>query len=131
MTNYYLKENNLITQSANFKFDKNCLETEEEIVRDSISGQLYLASDYTTLQATDAYKAQIKKQTIQAAKATRDSAINEITNAKLLDELQLDAGQITQAIYDARKTARLAQLAQVQTDFYTATGLTQPTTITA
>ena len=72
-----------------------------------------------------------KKQTIQTAKAIRDKAINEITNAKLLDELQLDAGQITQAVYDARKTARLAQLAQVQTAFYTATGLTQPTTITA
>lgn len=86
---------------------------------------------FTDISNTDAYKAKVKKQTIQTAKAIRDSAINEITNAKLLDDLQLDAGTITQAIYDARKTARLAQLAEVQTAFYTTTGLTQPTTITA
>ena len=77
------------------------------------------------------YIAEQKKQLIQQAKAIRDTAINEITNAKLLDDLLLDAGQITEAVYAARKTARLAQLAEIQTTFYTTTGLTQPTTITA
>lgn len=129
MTNYYIKENNIIIQSANWKFDNNCLETEEEIVR--YNGQLMLASDYATLQQTPAYLAEQKKQLIQSAKTTRDKAINEITNAKLLDDLQLDAGTITQAIYDTRKTARLSQLAEVQNTFYTTTGLPRPTTITA
>lgn len=54
MTNYYLKENDIITQSANWKFDDNCLETEEEIVR--YEGQLMLASEYATLQNTSEYK---------------------------------------------------------------------------
>ena len=111
-------------QGLNYYEDDNCV----IMYLDSESVINGVAKD---ISDTDEYKAQVKKQEIQTAKSTRDSAINEITNAKLLDELQLDAGQITQAIYDARKTARLAQLAQVQSDFYTATGLTQPTTITA
>lgn len=53
MTNYYIKENGVITQSANWKFDENCLETEEDIVR--YNGQLMLASDYAALQQTPEY----------------------------------------------------------------------------
>src|SRR5574344_605608 len=56
MTNYYIKENNVITQSANFKFDKNCLETEEEIVR--YDGQLMLKSEFDTLSQTPEYIAE-------------------------------------------------------------------------
>ena len=77
------------------------------------------------------YIAEQKKILIQAAKITRDTAINEITNAKLLDDLQHDSGQITDTIYNTRKATRLAQLAEVQAAFYTATGLAQPTIITA
>ena len=71
MTNYYLKENNIITQSANFKFDKNCLETEEKIVR--YDGQLMLASEYSTLQQTPEYIAE------QLAKAKADKLQENIT----------------------------------------------------
>ena len=64
MTNYYIKENDIITQSANWKFDKNCLETEEEIIR--YNGQLMLASEYAILQETPEYIAE------QLAKAKAD-----------------------------------------------------------
>jgi len=57
--NYYLLENGIITQSADFKFDDGCLETENGIVRDEMNGQLYLQSDYNALIATDDYKAKI------------------------------------------------------------------------
>ena len=60
MTNYYIKENDIITQSANWKFDKNCIETEEEIVR--YDGQLILASEYATLQQTPEYIAEELKK---------------------------------------------------------------------
>ena len=60
MTNYYLKENNIITQSANWKFDNNCLETEEDIVR--YEGQLMLKSEFEALSQTPEYIAeQLKK----------------------------------------------------------------------
>ena len=127
MTNYYLKDiNNLITQSANFKFDKNCIETEEEIVRDSISGQLYLASDYLTLQTTDTYKAKVKKQEIQAANNIYKQKIDNITNSALIDLLQKTAGEITQTIYDARTIAKAALYIAAKDEFYTTTGLTPP-----
>ena len=60
MTNYYIKENNIITQSANFKFDKNCLETEEEIVR--YNGQLMLKSEFEALSQTPEYIAEELKK---------------------------------------------------------------------
>lgn len=59
MKNYYLLENEIITQTANFKFDENCLETQEEIVRDELSGQLYLRSDYESLILTDEYNVKV------------------------------------------------------------------------
>ena len=55
MTNYYLIENGIITQSADWKFDNNCLETEEEIVR--YNGQLYLKSEYDLIIQSNDYKA--------------------------------------------------------------------------
>lgn len=63
MINYYLISNNVITQSANWKFDKNCLETEEEIVR--YNGELMFASEYATLQNTTEYKLSQFQQAIQ------------------------------------------------------------------
>src|SRR5574344_1641929 len=71
MTNYYIKENNVITQSANFKFDKNCLETEEEIVR--YDGQLMLKSEFDTLSQTPEYIAE------QLAKAKADKLQDNTT----------------------------------------------------
>lgn len=76
MTNYYLKENNVITQSANWKFDKNCLETEEEIVR--YDGQLMLASEYATLQQTPEYLAEQFQQAIQYQHDAFDEYSREI-----------------------------------------------------
>ena len=74
MTNYYIKENDVITQSANFKFDDNCLETEEEIIR--YDGQLILASEYATLQQTPEYIAE------QLAKAKADKLAENESIAK-------------------------------------------------
>ena len=65
MTNYYIKENDIITQSANWKFDNNCLATEENIIR-ADNGQLILASEYAILQETPEYIAE------QLAKAKAD-----------------------------------------------------------
>lgn len=60
MTNYYLKNTNEnITQSANFKFDDNCLETEEEIIMDNLSCTQYLKSDYDVLIQTEDYIAKV------------------------------------------------------------------------
>lgn len=64
MTNYYIKENNVITQSANWKFDKNCLETEEEIIR-ADNGILMLQSDYDTYIETEQYLAEQFQNAIQ------------------------------------------------------------------
>lgn len=111
-------------QGLNYYEDRNC------IIMYSNNEKIVNGKSVDRTQDAD-YIAEQKKQLIQQAKVTRDTAINEITNAKLLDDLQLDAGTITQAIYNARKTARLAQLAEVNATFYTTTGLIQPTTITA
>lgn len=66
MTNYYLTENGLITQSADWKFNENCLETQEEIVRDGLSGELFLKSNYDTLITTDNYKKKVRLAEIEA-----------------------------------------------------------------
>lgn len=81
------------------------------------------------------------KQTIQQAKLIRDNAYNNITNSILLDQLaikeldlKLAAGTITQAEYDAAKLiydnriiAKAELFTTAKTQFYTATGLTEPT----
>jgi uncharacterized protein YuzE len=117
----YDENGNIIGHFANQQY-------EEQLYFDIPNdGKIYKIENNKLVEDTNAEK----KQLIQSAKEIRDKAINEITNAKLLDDLQLDAGTITQTVYDARKTARLAQLAEVQNTFYTTTGLTKPTTITA
>ncbi len=58
MTNYYIKENGNIIQSADHKFDDNCLATEENIVRND-DGILMLESDYNNYIQTDEYKAKV------------------------------------------------------------------------
>lgn len=58
MTNYYLLENGIITQSADWKFSEDCLETQEEIVQDELSGKLYFESDFDSLISTDEHKAE-------------------------------------------------------------------------
>lgn len=98
----------------------------------------------TDISDTDEYKAKVKKQEIQAAKAIRDEAIDKITNSILIDQLlikeldlKLAATTITQAeydtakaIYDARIVAKATQYVVAKETFYTTTGLIEPTTIT-
>lgn len=83
MTNYYLLENGIITQSSNFKFDDNCLETEEDIVRDELSGKLYLQSDYNSLIATHDYKAKKTAQENAIKKADLQSQIDELDKKRV------------------------------------------------
>lgn len=78
MTNYYLEENGIITQSADWKFNKKCLKTEEDIVRDELSGQLYLKSNYDALIQTPEY---IAKQ------ATQNNSLKKIDLQSQIDEL--------------------------------------------
>src|SRR5574344_1903169 len=94
MTNYYLKENNVITQSANWKFDKNCLETEEDIVR--YNGQLMLKSEFEALSQTPEYIAEQKAKN------------NAIIKQDILKQLsELDAKSI-RALREGN-TERIAQ----------------------
>lgn len=83
MTKYYLLENGKITQSADFKFSENCLETQEEIVRDDLSGQLYLQSDYNNLIATDDYKAKVTARENVAKKADLQSQIDALDSKSI------------------------------------------------
>jgi len=76
--NYYLLENGIITQSADFRFNDDCLETEEEIVRDSLSGQLYLKSEYDVLIATSEYLAEQIMVQKKSQIADLQSQINEL-----------------------------------------------------
>lgn len=86
MTNYYLLENGKVTQSAEFKFDDNCLETDEKIVREELSGQLYLQSDYNNLIATEEYKTKL-------ALREKESKIIELTSQiEKLDQKRIRAG---------------------------------------
>lgn len=77
MTNYYIIENNIITQSANFKFDKNCLETEEEIVRKD-DGTLLLKSDYDIYIQSDLYKNKVKSEKKKIITAQYKDKFNEL-----------------------------------------------------
>lgn len=83
MTNYYLLENGKITQSADFKFSENCLETQEEIVRDELSGQMYLQSDYDALIETEDYKAKVSVQENAITKAQLQSQIDELDKKRI------------------------------------------------
>ena len=78
MTNYYLQDNGVITQSANFKFSDNCLETQEEIVRDELSGQLYLQSDYNNLIITQEYQTKVTAHENLIRKTTLQAQIEEL-----------------------------------------------------
>lgn len=83
MAKYYLLENGNITQSADFKFSENCLETQEEIVRDKLSGQLYLQSDYNNLIATDDYKAKVTAQENLLKKAELQAQIDALDSKSI------------------------------------------------
>lgn len=67
MTNYYLKENGIITQAASFKFDDNCLVIEEEII--NCEGQLMLESEYNAYINTEEYKLEQKQKEIERIKS--------------------------------------------------------------
>lgn len=69
--NYYLIENEAITQSADFRFDPNCLETEEQIVRGS-DDKLYLESQWQETSQSQEFQ----------------SALAEIDKEKRKNELQ-------------------------------------------
>lgn len=78
MINYYILENGIITQSADFRFSENCLETEEEIVLDELSGQLYLKNDYDVLISKDEYKAKVLAAKDAVKKADLLARIDEL-----------------------------------------------------
>ena len=94
MTNYYLMENGIVTQSADWKFDDNCLATQEEIVREELSGVLYLKSDYEKHIQTEEHsklkkersnfeiKTQIADIEKSQARALREMVINPNDTAK-------------------------------------------------
>lgn len=98
MTNYYLIENGIITQSADWKFDNNCLETEEQIIRDSFSGQLYLKSEYDELIETDEYLAKVAEQEAHIL------ALKCITKRQLLIWLYTQKGKTEDDILNAIDT---------------------------
>lgn len=110
-----------------FESDKHYYNTEWLEVPQELENKLVKVINGAIVEDINAEKTVL----ILQSKTERDKAINEITNAKLLDDLQLDGGQITQSIYDTRKNARLAQLAEVLSTFYTTTGLSRPINITA
>src|SRR5574344_858474 len=92
MTNYYIKENGIITQSSNWKFSEDCIETEEEIVR--YDGQLMLASEYATLQQTPEYiseQAQKEAERIARLHLTRGDVFRGLLQAKGVTREQLRA----------------------------------------
>lgn len=100
MTNYYLLEDGIITQSADFKFSENCLETQDEILRDELSGQLYFQSDYNNLIVTDAYKAKVSETQKNLQKATLQQQIKELEqkqfrSAKAKFALSTDENDLT------------------------------------
>lgn len=78
MTNYYLSENGIIIQFSNWRFDENCLETEEEIIRDEFSGQLYLQSDYDALVLTNEYGEKVIAEQNKARKAELTAQIKDL-----------------------------------------------------
>lgn len=87
MTNYYILENGIITQSANFKFDENCLETQQQIVRAN-NGQLMLQSDYNNYINTQQYKLKQFQDSIQYQHDAFDEFSSVINNQiKTLENL--------------------------------------------
>lgn len=96
MTNYYLIENKIISHSADWKFNENCLETEEDIVRNN-EGILMLKSDCDTLVNTDEYKAKVAAQKnaikitdlqaqIEALEQKQFRSLKALTTNKVTDE---------------------------------------------
>lgn len=88
MTNYYLLENGIITQSANFQFSESAIATEEEIVRDDLSGQLMLKSEHETLTQTDEYKAKALTQENAIKKAELILKIEELDKKRIRASLE-------------------------------------------
>jgi hypothetical protein len=86
MTNYYLIENGIITQSADFRFDGNCLETEEEIVR-SEEGVLMLQSEHDTHIQTPEYTQSQKDLQINSIQEKYKGIMNEYICAKVKRDL--------------------------------------------
>lgn len=118
MTNYYLLENDAITQSANFKFDENCLETEEEIVREELSGQLYLKSKHEELVQTEAHKAQVAEREKEARKIKLISMIQELDSKRVRASLEPSVkdeatGQTWLGFYNQQIADLRVQLAEV------------------
>lgn len=118
MTNYYLLENGIVTQSADFKFSEDCLETQEEIVRDELSGQLYLQNDYNILTETEDYKAEVSAKENVANKTQLQSQIEELDKKRIRaiaepsvkDE---STGQTWLEFYNSQIADLRAQIAQL------------------
>lgn len=117
MTNYYLKENNVITQSADWKFDKNCLETQEEIIR--YNGQLMLNSEYIALQQTPEYIAEQKKQKKNSAYKTYQQGLTQLKSEDELNQFLKSCGKITQSEYDSRLAIITTDLTALQSTYST------------
>lgn len=88
MTNYYLLENGIITQSAKFQFSESAIATEEEIVREELSGQLMLKSELEMLEQTDEYKAKVSEQENAAKKAELILKIEELDKKRVRASLE-------------------------------------------
>ena len=82
MTNYYIKENDIITQSANWKFDEKCLETEEEIVRNDL-GKLMLKSDYDIYITNPEYIAEQEAKAKEAKRIEIQKQIDELDKKRI------------------------------------------------
>ena len=88
MTNYYLLENGIITQAAKFQFSESAIATEEEIVRDGLSGQLMLKSEHEKFTQTEEYKAKVSEQENAAKKAELIAQIEELDKKRIRASLE-------------------------------------------
>ena len=102
MTNYYIKENDIITQSADWKFDNNCLATEENIIR-ADNGQLILASEYAILQETPEYIAEQKAKNNAIIKQDILKQLSEIDAKSIRALREGNTDRITQYEAQAQK----------------------------
>lgn len=115
MTNYYLLENGIITQSAKFQFSESAIATEEEILRDELSGQLFLKSEHETLAQTEEYKAKVSEQENAAKKAELILKIEELDKKRVRASLEpsvkdASTGQTWLEFYNQQITDLRAQI---------------------
>ena len=101
MANYYIKENDIITQSADLKFSNYCIETEEEIIR--YNGQLILASEYAILQETPEYIAEQKAKNNAIIKQDILKQLSEIDAKSIRALREGNTDRITQYEAQAQK----------------------------